>query len=167
MIQPVHTIILVIISLFLSFAVYDEFILRYRKGKTLLSVYLKRANRLDGTIFIGLVCIVFYQQGAFLGDPFAIYLLGSLLLLSTYVYFIRKPKFILKEKGFFFADVFIPYERIHNMHLTEDGVLVIALEVKKLFVQVCELDDLEKIYHIFTGLNYTHNQSEHDTEKCD
>ncbi len=35
------------------------------------------------------------------------------------------------------------------MNLSEDGILVIDLEQRRLLIQVKQLDDLEKIYNFF------------------
>ncbi|MNV96677.1 hypothetical protein D3C71_1917080 [compost metagenome] len=56
---------------------------------------------------------------------------------------------LFKAQGFFYANAFIEYNRIKAMNLSEDGILVIDLERRRLLIQVTQLDDLEKIYHFF------------------
>ena len=55
-------------------------------------------------------------------------------------------KLIFKKYGFFFANVWIEYNRIKEMNLSEDGVLVMQLEQRRLLIRVKNIDDLEKIY---------------------
>ncbi|HCA0566841.1 TPA: DUF986 family protein, partial [Citrobacter freundii] len=57
-------------------------------------------------------------------------------------------KIIFKQKGFFFANVWIEYNRIKEMNLSEDGVLVMQLEHRRLLIRVRNIDDLERIYKI-------------------
>ena len=41
-----------------------------------------------------------------------------------------------KKHGFFFANVWIEYNRIKEMNLSEDGVLVMQLEQRRLLIRV-------------------------------
>ncbi|QQG26834.1 DUF986 domain-containing protein [Pectobacterium carotovorum] len=138
--------LVVLIALALIYAIYDEFIMDKFKGKTQLLVPLKRMNRLDTLIFIGLVGILIYQNVMSNGTILATYLLISLAFMAFYLAYIRRPKLIFKPAGFFYANIFIPYARIKNMNLSEDGVLAIGLEKRRLLIQVAQIDDLEKIY---------------------
>lgn len=61
---------------------------------------------------------------------------------------IRTPRIIFKQRGFFFANVWIEYNRIKEMNLSEDGVLVMQLEQRRLLIRVRNIDDLEKIYKL-------------------
>lgn len=138
--------LIALIALALVYAIYDEFIMDKLKGKTQLRVPLKRTNRLDMLIFIGLVGILIYQNVINHGTILTTYLLISLAFMACYLAYIRRPKLIFKSTGFFYANIFIPYTRIKNMNLSEDGILVIDLEKRRLLIQVTKLDDLEKIY---------------------
>jgi uncharacterized membrane protein YobD (UPF0266 family) len=44
--------------------------------------------------------------------------------------------------------VWIEYNRIKEMNLSEDGVLVMQLEQRRLLIRVKNIDDLEKIYNL-------------------
>ncbi|HCA1841914.1 TPA: DUF986 family protein, partial [Citrobacter freundii] len=57
-------------------------------------------------------------------------------------------KIIFKQKGFFFANVWIEYNGIKEMNLSEDGVLVMQLEHRRLLIRVRNIDDLERIYKL-------------------
>ncbi|WP_145509381.1 DUF986 family protein, partial [Yersinia rochesterensis] len=72
-----------------------------------------------------------------------------LALIAFYISYIRWPKLLFKNTGFFYANAFIEYNRIKSMNLSEDGILVIELEQRRLLIQVNQLDDLEKIYNFF------------------
>jgi uncharacterized membrane protein YobD (UPF0266 family) len=55
---------------------------------------------------------------------------------------------LFKSTGFYYANAFITYDRIKSMNLSEDGVLVIELEQRKLLIRVNQLDDLQNIYNL-------------------
>ncbi len=65
--------------------------------------------------------------------------------MGLYLFWIRSPKIIFKSAGFFFANIWIEYPRVKQMNLSEDGVLVMQLEQRRLLVRVKNIDDLEKI----------------------
>ncbi|WP_431222046.1 DUF986 family protein [Serratia sp. L9] len=142
-------VILVFIVLMLLYALYDEFGMNLLKGKTLLKVTLKRSNRIDCLIFVGLIAILIYRNVVSQGAPITTYLLISLALIALYISYIRWPKMLFKKQGFFYANAFIDYQRIKAMNLSEDGILVIDLEQRRLLIQVTNLDDLERIYNFF------------------
>ena len=71
--------------------------------------------------------------------------------MGFYIFWIRVPKIIFKQKGFFFAIVWIEYSRIKAMNLSEDGVLVMQLEQRRLLIRVRNIDDLEKIYKLLVS----------------
>ncbi len=138
--------LIIFIFLLLAYAVYDEIIMGQTRGKTLLSVNLQRRNKLDAVIFIGLLAILLYNNIYAQGSHLTTYLLVSLALIAFYISFVRLPKMLFKTSGFYYANIFITYDRIKAMNLSEDGILVIQLEQKRLLVRVKEMDDLENIY---------------------
>lgn len=143
------SILAIIILLMLLYAIYDEFIQNLLKGKTLLKVNLKRKHRADAIIFIVLICIVIYTNISRHGSMLTTYLLMVTILMSVYLAFIRTPKLFFKQKGFYFANTFILFDRIKTMNLSEDGILIVGLEHKKIHIQVSQLDDLQRIYEFF------------------
>lgn len=147
-------VLLVIITLALAFALFDEFVVAgMLKGGTRLKIGLKRQSRIDGLIFIGLVLILVYQNITNKGTVFTTTLLLILAFMATYLAYIRRPKLIFKNDGFYYANIFIRYQRIKNMNLSEDGYLVIDLEKRRLLIQVQHLDDLQRIYNHFLENN--------------
>ncbi len=140
------SILAIIILIMLVYAIYDEFIQQLLKGKTLLKINLKRKHRVDAIIFIVLICIVIYTNIIRHGSSLTTYLLMITILMAIYLAFIRKPKLFFKQDGFYFANTFILYDRIKTMNLSEDGILIIGLEQKKINMQVTHLDDLQRIY---------------------
>ena len=140
-------LVLFIIAL-LAYAIYDEFIMPRRHGETLLSLPLLRRGRVDAFIFVGLIAILIYNNVTGHGAILTTWLLCALALMAVYLFWIRTPKIIFKSRGFFFANVWIEYNRIKEMNLSEDGVLVMQLEQRRLLIRVKNIDDLEKIYKL-------------------
>ncbi|MGK4328250.1 DUF986 family protein [Lonsdalea quercina] len=140
-------VIILCIALTLIYAVYDEFLMDRLKGPTRLRILLRRRSHLDALIYIGLFGILIYKNIASYGTTMTTVLLFSLLLMVIYLFFIRYPKLLFKPQGFFYENIYIPYARIKNINLSEDGILIISLEKKSLKISVRELDDLERIYH--------------------
>ncbi|MCM7277680.1 DUF986 family protein [Enterobacter bugandensis] len=140
-------LVLFIVAL-LAYAIYDEFIMPRRNGETLLTLPLLRRGRIDAFIFAGLVVILIYNNVTSHGAILTTWLLCALALMAIYLFWIRSPKLILKKQGFFFANVWIEYNRIKEMNLSEDGVLVMQLEQRRLLIRVKNIDDLEKIYKL-------------------
>lgn len=132
----------------LVYAIYDQFIMPHRKGPTQLSIPLLRRGRVDSVIFVGLMVILIYNNITSHGAPVTTWLLCVTALMGFYLFWIRTPKIIFKQGGFFFANVWIEYERIKEMNLSEDGVLVMQLEQRRLLIRVRNIDDLEKIYKL-------------------
>ncbi|GJA01050.1 UPF0266 membrane protein [Enterobacter cloacae] len=138
-------LVLFIVAL-LAYAIYDELIMPRRHGETLLTLPLLRRGRIDAFIFVGLVVILIYNNVTSHGAILTTWLLCALALMAIYLFWIRSPKLIFKKHGFFFANVWIEYNRIKEMNLSEDGVLVMQLEQRRLLIRVKNIDDLEKIY---------------------
>lgn len=141
--------LLAFILLFILYAVYDEIIMPRRNGKTRLQVNLKRRNKADSGIFVGLLAILAYQNITNNGSHFTTWLLFTLAIIAIYVFYIRWPKILFKETGFYYGNVFISYSRIKNMNMSEDGYLVIDLEKRRLLIQVAKMDDLDLILKFF------------------
>lgn len=149
--MSVTDIVLALFSLLLlAYAVYDEFLMGMNKGATRLKVNLRRRNKLDCIIFIGLLAILLYNNINAQGTAVTNYLLIALALIAFYISFIRWPKLLFKDTGFFYANAFITYDRIKAMNLSEDGILVIDLEQRKLLIRVNDMDDLQNIYNLMT-----------------
>ncbi|QOV80521.1 DUF986 domain-containing protein [Enterobacter asburiae] len=147
--MTVTDIVLVLfIAALLAYAIYDEFIMPRRHGETQLSLPLLRRGRVDAFIFAGLIVILIYNNVISHGAILTTWLLCALALMAVYLFWIRTPKIIFKSRGFFFANVWIEYNRIKEMNLSEDGVLVMQLEQRRLLIRVKNIDDLEKIYKL-------------------
>ncbi|BBI92430.1 putative conserved inner membrane protein [Serratia symbiotica str. Tucson] len=136
-------VLVVFIALLLCYAQYDEF------GMDLLKVQLSRCQRIDCLIFGGLIAILIYRNVTIGGALLTTYLLISLALMTFYISYIRWPKILFKAQGFFYANTFIAYNRIKAMNLSQDGVLVIELQQRRLLIQVAQLDGLKKIHQLF------------------
>ncbi len=141
-------VLVVFIAALLAYAIYDELIMPRRNGTTLLTIPLLRRGRVDGVIFAGLLMILIYNNVMSQGALLTTWLLCALALMAFYLFWMRVSKIIFKPAGFFFANVWIEYNRIKEMNLSEDGVLVMQLEQRRLLIRVKNIDDLEKIYHL-------------------
>ena len=141
-------LIVLFIVFILIYAIYDELMMDRLHGPTRLKVLLQRRNKLDSLIFIGLLAILLYKNVSDQGPQVTTLLLMALGALAAWLFWIRAPKLLLKKEGFFYANVFIRWQRISAINLSEDGVLVIALENRRLLIHVRQLDDLEKIYQV-------------------
>lgn len=139
------------IAALLAYAIYDQFIMPRRNGPTLLAIPLQRRSRVDSIIFIGLIAILIYNNVTSHGAIITTWLLCALALMGFYIFWIRVPKILFKQDGFFFANVWIEYNRIKAMNLSEDGVLVMQLEQRRLLIRVRNIDDLEKIYKLLVS----------------
>lgn len=140
------SMLMLFIAALLAFSIYDELIMPRRHGDTLLALPLLRRRPVDAAIFVGLLVILIYNNATNYGSSLTTWLLCTLALLAIYLFWIRTPKILFKARGFFFSSVWIEYNRIKEMNLSEDGVLVMQLEQRRLLVRVKNIDDLEKIY---------------------
>ena len=145
------TVLVLFIVALLAYAFYDEFIMPRRNGETLLAVPLLRRGRIDAFIFAGLLAILIYNNVMSQGALLTTWLLCALALMAIYLFWIRAPKILFKKDGFFFDNVWIEYNRIKEMNLSEDGVLVMQLEQRRLLIRVRNIDDLEKIYKLLVS----------------
>ncbi|QKJ87368.1 DUF986 domain-containing protein [Paramixta manurensis] len=144
-------VIIAFIALFLLYAIFDEFIMGKLRGETHLKILLQRRNKLDSLIFIGLIAILIYNNAIHQGPQITSVLLMALALIAAWTFWIRRPKLLLKKAGFFYANAWIAWSRIGAMNLSEDGVLVIQLEHRRLLIHVKQLDDLESIYNFMVN----------------
>ena len=142
-------VLVVFIVALLAYAIYDELIMPRRNGTTLLTIPLLRRSRVDAVIFAGLLMILIYNNVMSQGALLTTWLLCVLALMAFYLFWIRAPKIIFKSSGFFFANAWIEYNRIKEMNLSEDGVLVMQLEKRRLLIRVRNIDDLESVYKLF------------------
>lgn len=145
-------ILLLFISILLIYALYDEMIIDWRKGKTRLKIPLLRGGRADGLVFAGLVLILLWQNIRSQGAMYDNWLLAILAALAFYSGWLRQSKVLFKDHGFFFSGRWIDYQQIKTMNLSQDGVLVIGLEKRQLLIRVRHIDDLEKIYNLLISL---------------
>lgn len=150
--NPTQNVLLLFIVVLFIYATYNEVIINWRKGTTLLKVPLLRHGRLDGLIFIGLIVIVLWHNISNQGSTLNNWLLAVLALLALYLSWLRQPKILFKQQGFFFHSLWINYQQIQEMNLSEDGVLLVRLEKRKLFIRVRNIDDLEKIYKLLVTI---------------
>lgn len=139
------------IVLFLLYCLYDQFGMDRLKGKTRLKVKLAKQSKTDALILVAMIALIIYQS---LGgiSSLTLYLLGSLILLTIYGAFIRSPVLLLKEKGFFFGNLYFEYTAIHQLNLAPENILVIDLKQgKRLLVRLLNEQDSEQVVQFFGG----------------
>lgn len=135
------------IAALLLFSLYDEVILPRRNGPTRLRVALRRRHKIDSLIFIGLLVILLWNNVTHQGPQLTTTLLMVLCFLAFWLFWLRRPTLQMKNEGFFYAGAWVAYARIQSLNLSEDGILVMQLEQRRLLIAVQQLDDLERIYN--------------------
>ncbi|WGE83425.1 DUF986 family protein [Actinobacillus equuli] len=147
-----NIILLIGIAAVLAFAIYDQVIMPKLKGETKLTVQLQRQVKGDAWILIGLITLTMVygvQNGI---ESLTIYLLAFSIILCVYVTFLRSPRLLLKEQGFFFANVFFEYANIHQINLAQSQIIVIDLKSgQRLLVRIQTPEDIEKVVNFFGG----------------
>jgi len=134
------------IAALLLLALYIEVVLPQRKGSTLLRVMLRRRHLADSTIFIGLLLILLWKNLSNQGPQLTTTLLLLLCALTFWLFWLRRPALLMKSTGLFYASIWIDYRRIAAINLSEDGILLMQLEQRQLFIAVRDADDLQRIW---------------------
>lgn len=139
-------LLFIFILLLLGWAIYDEVVPERRHGPTQLSIALLRRSPVDIAIFTVLIAILIYNNITASGPILTTWLLGCTALVAIYIGWLRKPRIRFKKQGFFYSGFWIDYRRIRAINLSQDGVLVMQLEQKNLYIRVKNINDLERIY---------------------
>ncbi len=147
-----NILLIIAIILSLSYIVYDQIIMDKLKGKTKLMIRLVRQANIDTGILIALIALILFQGVQNGIEPLTVFLLSGCIVLAVYSAFIRYPRLLLKEQGFFFGNIYFLYSNIEQINLSEQSVLVIDLKSKKrLFVRIQHAEDIEKVVTFFGG----------------
>ncbi|WP_373817818.1 DUF986 family protein [Glaesserella sp.] len=135
-----------------AFAIYDQMVMDKLKGKTVLTVELKRQAGLDSGILIALIVLIIVQGIQTGIEPLTLYLLGTCIILVVYSAFIRFPRLLLKENGFFFGNIYFTYSKVKQINLADNQILVMDLNNgRRLLVRIKKQDDVEKVVNFFGG----------------
>ncbi len=122
------------------------------KGKTVLTVELKRQAGLDSGILIALIVLIIVQGIQTGIEPLTLYLLATCIILVVYSAFIRFPRLLLKENGFFFGNIYFTYSKVKQINLADNQILVMDLNNgRRLLVRIKKQDDVEKVVSFFGG----------------
>lgn len=149
-----NAIILSGILLFFVYALYDQFGMDILKGKTKLKVRLKKQAKSDALIFIGLLLLIIYQAKSQIHtlSGFTLFLIATAIILTVYGAFIRSPVLVLKENGFFYGNIYFSYDRIRQINLADNNILVIDLHSgRRLLVLLTNPQDTDKVVIFFGG----------------
>ncbi|MTD39478.1 DUF986 family protein [Erwinia sp. CPCC 100877] len=141
-------ILFALIVSMLGWALYVEVAPERRRGRTRLTVPLLRRSPADTAIFTALLAILVYNNLVNHGSLLTTWLLCGTALLAIYTGWLRTPWLRFKTGGFFYGPLWISYSRVREMNLSEDGVLVVQLEKRRLLIRVRNIDDLEEVYKI-------------------
>jgi uncharacterized membrane protein YobD (UPF0266 family) len=138
-------VLLIIIAGYTAYLIYDEFVSLWIKGKTVLTVRLRKRSFIDQLILAVLVVILYISnrlQNNSATINLLLLILAGLLLLYA---FVHTPKARFKETGFLYGFQFIEYDSIKNMRLSKDGVLVIDTDRRRVLLFARKIEDLEQI----------------------
>ncbi|ATF25701.1 YobD family protein [Brochothrix thermosphacta] len=138
------------VVLIVLYLIYDTFIIDMLKGKTSLTIQLRKRNIMDTLIFAALFLVIFIItlfKGGTMTDA---YLLLALTVLYLILSFVRQPKIRFKKEGFFYGNFFVRYDAIDQMNLAEDGILAIIANTRRHLIYVRNMDDLERMLPYFT-----------------
>jgi len=141
--------VIVLIVFTLAYMVYESVVLSFLKGQTQMVIPLRKRLDVDNLLFAFLLAVV-YVSNYLRGDRgWYNYLLLIVTIIFLYYAFIRSPKIRLKEKGFFYGVIYTAFDAIKNMRLSEDGVLVVETDRRRLLLHFRNVEDLERIYKFF------------------
>ncbi|SFG91141.1 DUF986 family protein [Sporolactobacillus nakayamae] len=133
-----------------AYILFDDLIVRLLKGKTVLSVRLRKRNYLDQLILATLLVIIYISNNV-RGESSTVINTALILLVLTLLYntFVKVPTARFKKTGFFYGLGFIKYDQVKKMNLSEDGVLVVDTSRRRMLLYARKIDDLEKILNVF------------------
>lgn len=136
----------------LAYAIYDQVVMDRLQGKTALAIELQRQAGIDVWISIGLIALTIVQGLQTGISSLTLFLLVSGILLCVYLAFFRTPRLLLKQKGFFFGNIFFRYQTIKQINLADQQILVIDLASgRRLLVRIKHAQDVENVVNFFGG----------------
>ncbi|MDG6296656.1 DUF986 family protein [Glaesserella parasuis] len=147
-----NILLILAIGLSLLYILYDQLIMDRRNGETRLSVPLIRQASLDTGILIALIVLIIVQGVQTGIEPLTVFLLCGCIVLAVYSAFIRYPRLLLKEQGFFFDNFYFLYSHIAQINLADQNILVIDLKNnRRLFIRIKQKEDIERVVNFFGG----------------
>ncbi|MGA8943984.1 MAG: DUF986 family protein [Thermoactinomyces sp.] len=138
-------VLLTFIVLIAGYLIYESLVIPFLKGKTRLVILLRKRLLGDQLIFAGLLVILYISNLVRGVKGWDNYLLLILTMLFIFYALIRSPKAYFKDKGFFYGLFYTEYDKIKHMRLSEDGVLVIDTDRRRLLLFARHVEDLESI----------------------
>ncbi|QLB41994.1 DUF986 domain-containing protein [Mannheimia pernigra] len=149
-----NTILFLFILLSLLFAVYDQILMDRLKGRTKLTIILKKQKTIDTWLLIGLIILSIGYGVQNQISAFTLYLLSTCVILAVYLAFFRSPRLLLKQEGVFFANIYFNYAKIYQINIAEintnEKVLVIDLHGgRRLLAQPENEEDLQSVVNFF------------------
>lgn len=140
------TVLLLFIVLLMGYLFYESAIIPQLKGKTKLVITLRKRLVVDQLIFAAMLIILYISNSVRGVRGWDNYLLFILTVVFIYYVLIRSPKAQFKDKGFYYGLFYTEYDQIEELKLSEDGVLVVDTDRRRLLLYAKRIEDLESIY---------------------
>jgi uncharacterized membrane protein YobD (UPF0266 family) len=133
-----------------AYILYDDLLVQLLKGKTVLSLRLKKRNYIDQLVLAALLAIIFIAN-TLKGENNTVMTSVLILLILTLLYntFIKTPCVRFKSDGFFYGLSYIKYNQVKKVNLSEDGILVIDTNRRRILLYARTIEDLENVLHVF------------------
>ncbi|MFX3618186.1 MAG: DUF986 family protein [Sporolactobacillus sp.] len=141
--------LIVAIAALAAHLIFHEGIAPLLHGKTVLKVTLRKRYWIDQLIFLVILIVLTIANDVRRGDSRVSLLLLVFTILFVFFTFFSAPKAWFKDHGFVYGFGFIDYNRVKNMRLSEDGILVIDTDRRRVLLSAKRIEDLEQILKIF------------------
>lgn len=130
---------------------WDQYAAPRNKGKTLLAIPLKKRAKLDAFIFIALIAVIIFQSKGQVA-AMTIFLLAVAVLQSVYFAFFRSPRLLFKKSGMLVDNIFVDYEKVKALNLTENNIFVMDLtNGKRMTALLANPADKGRIFQFING----------------
>lgn len=146
--NSVDVILVVFILLLLSYAIFDEFIVRHLRGRTLLSVVVSSRTKIDALIFTAFAIFALIKNIRDDGGQLTNNLLIALIGLTLWLFCIRRPRLSFKQHGIYLYGLWVPYQRVKAISPVEKSGLVLDLASRKIKVTLQRPGDVKEIIKV-------------------
>ena len=159
-----ETLLWLVIAGYLVYLFLDFFWVAKARGETLLGVRLRR--RYGDTLLLLVGCVYGFYRTWQDENVVLSFLPLILLLILVIIAAFRPSLWRLKADGFFYLLKFVPYTRIAQMRLSENGVLWIRLDNgTRLDLAFADMRELEKAAAFFSDATQLNRILSQDNEE--
>ncbi|MET1247259.1 DUF986 family protein [Sporolactobacillus sp. STCC-11] len=94
--------------------------------------------------------VIIFISNAIKGENNTVMNIVLILLILALLYntFIKTPCVRFKSDGFFYGLSYTKYDQVKKMNLSEDGVLVVDTNRRRMLLYARKIEDLEKVLHV-------------------